>query len=326
VRLSERHSQNNQAYAFVDRTVAESISVEYAQQLHRLTVDRRRIMVGERRISEAFAALVDEATIRIKLGAGAVDYVEEAIPPDSQDAAVAGAFILGALFGNADARYAGRTMSYVGSTYLALVLGQDPGEAMRRWPHVKNRLLADHVSAMRGKVRLHKADIAAPDADGSTREDGDGAIEVSDVPIERRFREETTVRSERQVREVERRENELVEEYASHLAAKRLRVRRKKIRVRGESAYLFNDIFVARRNQMIEAKGAGTREDIRMAIGQIADYGRFVNPPPATAVLLRERPHTDLEALLDSQGIAAIWRGRDGTSRTTAPASSSDAG
>jgi hypothetical protein len=45
-----------------------------------------------------------------------------------------------------------------------------------------------------------------------------------------------------------------------------------------------------------------------MAIGQLADYGRFTPPDTAAAVLLPERPRADLEALLTSQNIFCIWQ------------------
>jgi hypothetical protein len=44
-----------------------------------------------------------------------------------------------------------------------------------------------------------------------------------------------------------------------------------------------------------------------MAIGQVFDYRRFLDPPPAMAVLLPRRPRLDLEALLASAGISAVW-------------------
>jgi hypothetical protein len=45
-----------------------------------------------------------------------------------------------------------------------------------------------------------------------------------------------------------------------------------------------------------------------MAIGQLADYGRFLDSTVARAVLFDAKPHPDLVALLHSQGIVTIWR------------------
>jgi hypothetical protein len=44
---------------------------------------------------------------------------------------------------------------------------------------------------------------------------------------------------------------------------------------------LNSDVYDATRRNLVEAKGTGTREAVRMAIGQLADYGRFA--PPDTA-------------------------------------------
>ena len=51
------------------------------------------------------------------------------------------------------------------------------------------------------------------------------------------------------------------------------------------------------------------------AIGQLADYKRFVDPPPNhLAVLLPSRPRSDLEALLTSENIQVIWPAGEGFS------------
>ena len=54
---------------------------------------------------------------------------------------------------------------------------------------------------------------------------------------------------------------------------------------------------------MIEAKGSVERGAIRMAIGQLADYSRFVNGPNAQASsdCSLEQPGEDLLGLLESQ-------------------------
>ena len=39
---------------------------------------------------------------------------------------------------------------------------------------------------------------------------------------------------------------------------------------------MFSDVYDVTRNNLLEAKGTVTREAIRMAIGQVADYRRFI--------------------------------------------------
>ena len=45
-----------------------------------------------------------------------------------------------------------------------------------------------------------------------------------------------------------------------------------------------------------------------MAIGQLADYRRFAPAGAKLAVLTELRPHADLEELLETAGVACIWR------------------
>jgi hypothetical protein len=66
---------------------------------------------------------------------------------------------------------------------------------------------------------------------------------------------------------------------------------------------MFCDVYEEKRNNLVEAKGSCSRESVRMAIGQLADYGRFETSRPARAVLLPERPRQDLEELLRSVGV-----------------------
>jgi hypothetical protein len=76
---------------------------------------------------------------------------------------------------------------------------------------------------------------------------------------------------------------------------------------------LTNDCFDESRCNLIEAKGSIKREDIRMAVGQLFDYGfyadkRFSNPN--LAILLPRRPAVELVEWLLPLNIGLIWRGR----------------
>jgi hypothetical protein len=108
------------------------------------------------------------------------------------------------------------------------------------------------------------------------------------------------------------REVVLVRDYGAFFEAKGEDVTRNKVLPPGASHALYSDLFNVTKGHLIEAKAGTTRGDIRMAIGQIADYGRFVSPVERRAVLLEAKPHPDLLDLLKSQGIAAIWRASKG--------------
>lgn len=132
-----------------------------------------------------------------------------------------------------------------------------------------------------------------------------------EVPLEEQHTEQAVVSREREPYKAERVENTLVQQYSEFMASRGERLVRHRLPVADETADIISDAFNPVRNQLIEAKGTVTREAIRMAIGQLADYGRFYgNAQPA--VLVPQRPRRDLEALLRSQGISVVWRTKDG--------------
>jgi hypothetical protein len=147
----------------------------------------------------------------------------------------------------------------------------------------------------------------------------DGALNgtVAEVPIERQWTEKVFVAPSHEEWEAERREQKLVAELEAHLARLGHDVFRLKIVPEGEAKPIFCDLRDVTADTLVEAKGSVTRDAIRMAIGQLADYRRFVGKETTPAVLLPERPRPDLLALLESQGIEAIWRTPRGFEDTT---------
>ena len=131
--------------------------------------------------------------------------------------------------------------------------------------------------------------------------------QVSEVPIEQQWVEKVFVAPSQEERETERREQKLVKALEAHLKKKGHLVCRLKIVPPGEAKPLFCDLRDASANTLVEAKGSVSREAIRMAIGQLADYRRFTGTDARLGVLVPEAPRPDLLALLESQGIAAIW-------------------
>jgi hypothetical protein len=107
--------------------------------------------------------------------------------------------------------------------------------------------------------------------------------------------------------EAERREQKLVLAYRDHLKRKGVAETRLKIVPDDEHKAPFSDVYVPDRNLLVEAKGNVERGAIRMAIGQLADYRRFLEPRPDVAVLVPERPRPDVWALLRAEQIDVIW-------------------
>jgi hypothetical protein len=116
-------------------------------------------------------------------------------------------------------------------------------------------------------------------------------------------------------RRLEQREDRLVRSYERYLATLRepQQVVQKQFSVADLPHPLSCDMFIEGWNLLIEAKASTSRSSLRMAIGQLADYSRFFERrKPRQAVLLPERPTTELGELLALHDIATIWRAARG--------------
>ena len=135
----------------------------------------------------------------------------------------------------------------------------------------------------------------------------DGGTTV-EVPVEEQWTERAYVAPSHEPYQAERKEQTLVLAFKAHLERKSHDVCRLKIVPSGEAKPLFTDLYDRTTNALIEAKGSVERGAIRMAIGQLADYSRFVDGGNLRrAILLPELPRGDLLALLSLQGVAVIW-------------------
>lgn len=128
------------------------------------------------------------------------------------------------------------------------------------------------------------------------------------VPVEERHTESFEQRFEQRLRSVQREEQRMVRNYKSFLERRGRHVSRHLIALADGSGPLYTDLYEHDRGNLIEAKARIDRAAIRMAIGQLADYTRHIDPAPTRrAVLLPERPSKDLENLLASQRISVVW-------------------
>jgi hypothetical protein len=97
------------------------------------------------------------------------------------------------------------------------------------------------------------------------------------VPLEHSGDGLLTVRTEAGEKQFERREQKLLTRYVAWLTSMGHDVRRLKLRALG-GATLWTDAYDLTDNTIIEAKGATLRPLVRMAIGQLLDYGRIHRP------------------------------------------------
>jgi hypothetical protein len=154
--------------------------------------------------------------------------------------------------------------------------------------------------------RLRPKDAPIPAAPDTTLSPAP-SDEVSEVPVEEQHAERTFIDPNREPFEAERREAKLVQHYRRWLRDQGREVTRLKIVPEGERKPLFNDIWDKSANDVVEAKGTVTREAIRMAIGQLTDYSRFIDSKPTLSVLVPTKPRADLLRLVHSVGVDALW-------------------
>jgi hypothetical protein len=109
-------------------------------------------------------------------------------------------------------------------------------------------------------------------------------------------------------REAQRREAQLVDALRAWWISRDgpEAVWRIEIRPRDAGAILHSDLFNSASRELVEAKADCARESVRMAIGQLADYRRFVDEDVSCKILLPAEPTEDLADLLALEGIGIL--------------------
>ena len=97
------------------------------------------------------------------------------------------------------------------------------------------------------------------------------------VPVEEHHTERSYGTPDREPYELERREAAPVDRYREHLHRHGHQVSRLRVVAPGEAYPLYSDLWDETALELIEAKGAATRDQLRAAVGQLLDYGRFVD-------------------------------------------------
>lgn len=261
----------------------------------------------------------------------------ERVPSGEVEDVLAAALIVSALLGNP--RQDGKAPGFIWTDHVGQVLGLSPELVVQRYSQVKTPP-GPHTIELAGRVRYVKGEPQPQGDELSKADDRDFPVEsargrgkpgvllatpsiqarppatgVRFISAERSVTRQFVVQMP-ELREAHRREGELVEQFIAHLSSRGLQPGRLELPV--EDVKLYNDIYVPDRNQLIEAKGDVRREQIRMAIGQLADYAFHMSRSddypelPARAILVPRRPGASIEGLLDSLDIALVWRMPEG--------------
>jgi hypothetical protein len=146
---------------------------------------------------------------------------------------------------------------------------------------------------------------------------------IQDAPVELANIELTNVAPDTKYREIIRHvpqskrrvatnEHELVRAYCEFIGEKSPIAKR----IGLPSGSIICDLYDPKRRLLIEAKSTDVREDIRMAIGELYDYGywieRKIGRPVSKAVLIPHKPSQEMFDVLTSAGIIVIWQTSDG--------------
>jgi hypothetical protein len=147
---------------------------------------------------------------------------------------------------------------------------------------------------------------------------------VAELPPEEQRTERVLVDPAREPYESERREASLVRAYGEYVVSQLgHEILRQQITPEGELKPLFTDLYDRTVQELIEAKGTVTREAIRMAIGQLFDYSRYLKPQ-RLAILVPSQPREDLLKLCGSLHIDVIWPDDDRWRRLSGSTGSSE--
>jgi hypothetical protein len=136
-----------------------------------------------------------------------------------------------------------------------------------------------------------------------------GKITIDAVPLQAINTESTEV--EKVVSgPVIQKEAQLAERFQRYLEGHDREVMRYRIFPLG-SATLYSDLADVTDNVLYEAKGSAERMSVRLALGQVLDYRRFIDGS-RLAVLLPEPPAADLVELLEGHDVGCVVESGNG--------------
>ncbi|MGW3645063.1 hypothetical protein [Streptomyces sp. NPDC000878] len=133
-----------------------------------------------------------------------------------------------------------------------------------------------------------------------------------------KFNKKMSLRSSAAAHIAVRHEAELTSTYMAYLRAVGRKTGAFQIKVKGLTSTLKTDLYDATEHVLYEAKGSSAREEVRMALGQILDYSRYVQTedhpePPKRVILLPAKPDLDMFDLCESYGVEIVYRSENGS-------------
>jgi hypothetical protein len=139
-----------------------------------------------------------------------------------------------------------------------------------------------------------------------------------------RKRSKNSRRSATPAANIEHREAVLSDQLEAYLTTQQHQVRRIDIRIEGTNSRLLTDLYDATTHVLYELKASSSREAVRMALGQLLDYSRYMDSlghhgRPRMIAVFPSRPTAELCDLLAEHNIAVAHR--EGNALTGVPVS-----
>ncbi len=125
------------------------------------------------------------------------------------------------------------------------------------------------------------------------------------IPMERHELVSLAADAEAKFRDL-RREAQLEKSFARYVVRQGYPVWRYEIRHTSGQSPMYTDLWIGGANILLEVKSNADRASVRMALGQLMDYTRFLRTA-VRAILLPQEPEADLFKLARSQNTAFIW-------------------
>lgn len=169
----------------------------------------------------------------------------------------------------------------------------------------------DRNGELRSVIVFRLWSVSAEAGELSTAEPS-GQVEVQSIPVESYQTQRFVANPKKGPTEAERREAALVSRYSEWLGKQDRMTSSREIRLPHQARPLYTDFFDDTEGELIEAKGAASRNHLRLALGQVLDYARYVEHKQL-AVLVPVRPADDMITLLASYRVNCIFEAAAGT-------------
>ncbi|MFJ2261847.1 hypothetical protein ACIOKD_26510 [Streptomyces sp. NPDC087844] len=210
---------------------------------------------------------------------------------------------------------AGKDPSSSSSAKLQRYLGEFELDAKQPYtireaddPEGNRRLIIVFRLRPKGKVQHIPEDAITP-AETTQVQQVSAAVTASSMVEPPGKRASVSRRSAQPSTIAEHRKMQLLGDYHRRLNEQQHKVFAYQIKIAGTRSTLKTDLYDATDHVLYCVKGESSREEIRMAIGQLKDYVRHIDPAnPKLAVLLPENPHEDLQDLLNREGISLVYQ------------------